>query len=274
MKEITLREEQLIELNILKEFAQFCDQNDLRYFLDSGTLIGAIRHHGFIPWDDDIDVCFLREDYEMFKELAKKNNYYLNSYLKVELEDESFYPYLKVVDTRTVLIEYPHTNPLETGIYIDIFPKDGLMSLDGKEKARAEKVQRLNTRAWIGSFTLGRLKRAGTPKNRILAAAIKAAIPNPEQYKQKAISLAKKYNGMNCPYVSSIVCSGLTGSVPIECFAEQVEVSFEGLTFKAPVGYDTYLRSLYSGDYMTPPPPGKRKTHETIVYWKEGYGEE
>ena len=140
MKKIELREEQLIELDILKAFASFCDNNGLRYFLDSGTLIGAVRHQGFIPWDDDIDVCFLRKDYDRFVALMAQQDNRLNDHIVLELEKDSLYPYLKLVDTRTLMIEYPKTNRVETGIYIDIFPKDGLLSQDKKEQTRAKKV--------------------------------------------------------------------------------------------------------------------------------------
>jgi lipopolysaccharide cholinephosphotransferase len=269
MREISLREEQQIEFNILKEFASFCEKNNLRYFLDSGTLIGAVRHKGFIPWDDDIDVCFLRDDYEKFKSLMFQNDLWLNSYIKLELENDSFYPYLKLVDTRTVLIEYPNSNPLVTGVYIDIFPKDGLKSLEGKEKKRANKVQKYNLLSWVGSFTLGRLKKSKKILDKVFALIIKIFIPNPEKYKTKSINLAMKFSDEVCPYVSSIVCSGLTGGVSKECFENQLEVPFEGENFKIPIGYDTYLKSLYSGDYMVPPPPDKRIAHETIVYWKD-----
>lgn len=274
MKEISLREEQLIELEILKDFAAFCDEHSLRYFLDSGTLIGAVRHHGFIPWDDDIDVCLLREDYELFKSLVLERDLWLNEHLRLSLEKDSFYPYLKLIDVRTVLIEYPNSNPLETGIYIDIFPKDGMKSKGGREKKRAEKVQKFNLYSWIGSFTIRKLKRTGKFRDTLLATIIRILIPNPEKHKRKAIELAKKYSGKDCPYVSSIVCSGLTGCVSKDCFAERIDVSFEGFTFKAPSGYDTYLRSLYPGDYMIPPPPEKRTAHETVVYWKDEFDDE
>ena len=274
MKEISLREEQLIELNILVEFAKFCDDHGLRYFLDSGTLIGAIRHQGFIPWDDDVDVCFLRADYTKFVELMNKQDNRLTEHIKLETEADSLYPYLKLVDTRTVLVEYPHTNPVETGIYIDIFPKDGLLSKDRGEVRRAKKVKRHLLVAWVGTFTFQRLARTGGLKNRIAAAAIKLLIPHPDKYKQKAIALAQKHNGENFSYVSSLVCSGMGGCAPIECFADRVTVSFEGHTFQAPAGYDQYLRYLYKGDYMVPPPPEKRVAHETVVYWKDGFGED
>lgn len=268
MKKIELREEQLIELNILKEFADFCDANNLNYYLDSGTLIGAVRHQGFIPWDDDIDVCFLRKDYERFIKLMAQQNNRLSEHIVLELEDDSLYPYLKLVDTRTVLIEYPKTNPVETGIYIDVFPKDGIRTLEKKEVRRAKKVQRYNLLFWMREFTAPRLARAGGIKNKFCASIIKMIIPNSSKYKHKAIKLAQKYDVDTCDYVSSIVCSGMGGCVNKACFKERIDVSFEGMTFKAPIGYDVYLKSLYSGDYMVPPPPEKRKAHETIVYWK------
>lgn len=269
MKKIGLREEQLIELNIMKEFAAFCDKNELKYFLDSGTLIGAIRHQGFIPWDDDIDVCFLRKDYDRFVELMGKQNNRLNDYIVLELENDSLYPYLKLVDTRTVLIEYPNTNPIETGIYIDIFPKDGVQSKEKKEVKRAKRVQRLNLFFWLRFFTVPKLEKTGGVKNKLVASFIKLVLPQTSKYKQKSIELARKYDVDSCDYVSSLVCSGLVGCAPRSCFDERIDVWFEGQTFKAPIGYDEYLHSLYSSDYMIPPPPEKRIAHETIVYWKE-----
>ena len=269
MKKIELREEQLIELEILKAFAAFCEENRLRYYLDSGPLLGAVRHQGFIPWDDDIDVCFLRKDYDRFVELMAKQDNRLNDHIVLELEKDSLYPYLKLVDTRTVLIEYPKNNPVETGIYIDIFPKDGLLSQGKNEQFRAKMVWNYHLLSWIRAFTVPKWERAGGLKNKLLATAVKILIPNGLKYKEKAIRLARKYSHMDCPYVSSIVCSGLGGCVEKECFGEGVDVTFEGHTFKAPANYDKYLRTLYRGDYMTPPPPEKRIAHETEVYWKD-----
>lgn len=269
MKTIELREEQLIELEILKEFAAFCDLHGLRYYLDSGTLIGAVRHQGFIPWDDDIDVCFMRKDYDRFVELMAKRNNRLTDHIVLELEKDSLYPYLKLVDTRTVLIEYPNNNPVETGIYIDIFPKDGLLSQNAGEAARAKRVLRYNLLYWVGTFTVSKWKRNSGMKYKLLAAGVRLLIPNPLRYKEKAIRLARKYSGQDCPYVSSLVCSGMGGCVEKECFGEGTDVTFEGLTFRAPLNYDKYLSTLYKGDYMVLPPPEKRVAHETRVYWKE-----
>ena len=269
MKKIDLREEQLIELDILKAFAAFCDEHGLRYYLDSGTLIGAVRHQGFIPWDDDIDVCFMRKDYDRFVELMAKQDNRLNDHIVLELEKDSIYPYLKLTDTRTLMIEYPKNNPLETGIYVDVFPKDGLLSQEKKEQKRAKKVLKLNLMSWLRAFTVPKLERAGGFKNKVLAMGIKILIPDALKYKEKAIRLSRKYNHLECPYVSSILCSGMGGCVEKECFGEGVDVTFEGCTFKAPANYDKYLRSLYKGDYMTPPPPEKRHAHETEVYWKD-----
>ena len=100
-REISLREHQLVMLGILKEFAKFCEEHDLSYFLDAGTLLGAVRHHGFIPWDNDLDVCMPRPDFNKFLALLKEKNYRLNDYLVLERPEETIYPFFKIGDTRT-----------------------------------------------------------------------------------------------------------------------------------------------------------------------------
>lgn len=269
MNKIGLREIQLIELEILKYFAEFCENNGLRYFLDSGTLIGAIRHKGFIPWDDDIDVCMLREDYNKFVKLMQKKHCKLTDNILLETEKDSVYPYLKLVDTRTVLVEYPNTNPLETGIYIDIFPKDGLLSTDANEQRRAKRVKQYILYGWLGTFTCKKYLNSDRMIDKIKGMLIKTFIPNPSKWKEKALVLAQKQNDKDCAFVSSLICSGMIGCAPVSCFESQIDVQFEGCTFKAPVGYDQYLHSLYMGDYMELPPEEKRVAHETIVYWKD-----
>ena len=79
---ITLQELQMVEVNVLNEFIKFCDDNDLKYFVVYGTLLGTIRHNGIIPWDNDIDVCMPRYDYQRFIELTEKNG--LNDFIKID----------------------------------------------------------------------------------------------------------------------------------------------------------------------------------------------
>ena len=118
-----------IELEILKHFTNICDSYGLRYFLAGGTLLGAVRHKGFIPWDDDIDVFMPRPDYEIFIHLFEKIN--TSRYLKLshpwDNQNETYLhiPYLKIIDTRTIKYE-KGCNKSHGGLDIDVFPIDGL----------------------------------------------------------------------------------------------------------------------------------------------------
>ena len=119
-----LRRVQLEQLEILKEIDRVCRENEIKYFLDSGTLIGAVRHEGFIPWDDDIDIGMLREDYEKFSKLAPKH---LNkSYLWQSWKNDSSYalPFGKVRKRNTVYIEEKSGITKNCGFYVDVFPFD------------------------------------------------------------------------------------------------------------------------------------------------------
>lgn len=128
MRNISFEEMKKVELEILSFFADFCETHNLRYFLAYGTLIGAIRHKGFIPWDDDVDIQMPREDYDILISLFNIGNdspYRLIS----PLEKQSCYTIVKIIDTRTIKIENGIKNdPL--GIDIDIFPLDGIPSVD------------------------------------------------------------------------------------------------------------------------------------------------
>ena len=118
---MTLDEQKRVMLNILVEFAKFCDEHDLMYYLDAGTLIGAVRHKGFIPWDDDIDVNMPQKDYDKFIELTRNSKGYLSEHIQVEYPENTIYSFLKISDDRTILVEFPAQNPMEVGVYIDVF---------------------------------------------------------------------------------------------------------------------------------------------------------
>lgn len=125
-KEMNLRKLQLAELEILKDFIRVCNELKLTYFLDSGTLLGCIRHEGFIPWDDDIDVSMPREDYEIFLEKGQallKREYFLQSY---KTEPNYTLNFAKIRNSNTTFIESSVKDlNINHGIFIDIFPIDG-----------------------------------------------------------------------------------------------------------------------------------------------------
>ena len=123
MREITLKEMQRIELELLLEFDRLCKKRGLRYYMDGGTLLGAMCYEGFIPWDDDIDLKMPRPDYERFLGLAEE----LPSHIAVEApsKEQCAHVFLKLTDQRTLLLEHAGERINESGVYIDILPMDG-----------------------------------------------------------------------------------------------------------------------------------------------------
>ena len=113
MKLIDNREHKEIMLNILLQVDRFCKENQIQYFLDSGTLLGAIRHKGFIPWDDDMDICMTRPNYDLFLEKVKEKK--IADYIDLYTPEEGLFPYIKICDNRTELVEYPDTLRLKMG---------------------------------------------------------------------------------------------------------------------------------------------------------------
>ena len=110
--------------DILSYFDKVCRDNGLPYSLAFGTMLGAVRHKGFIPWDDDVDVCLLREDYEKLLEILKNNEDDRFKVIDSKINDTYFYNVAKIVDTRTSLIEKKYKKIYGYGVYVDIFPLD------------------------------------------------------------------------------------------------------------------------------------------------------
>lgn len=124
MKEMTLKEMQNFELDILKDFHEFCVSNNIRYSLDGGTLIGAIRHKGFIPWDDDIDVVLPRPDYEKLCSLYQSEKYRLKCF---QNDKNCYLGFARIYDFKYTTFDtrYPWCKDKNVGLWIDIFPADG-----------------------------------------------------------------------------------------------------------------------------------------------------
>ena len=149
MKKIeSLDEIKQIELNVLIYIDQICKKNNIRYFLAYGTLLGAIRHKGFIPWDDDIDITMPRPDYEKFVKIMKKDNsFYDLINLEISKKDYS-YPFAKVYDSRTRINEPWRPMKEEIGVYVDVFPLDGLGNKKEKAEKRARKLLKMTKWIW------------------------------------------------------------------------------------------------------------------------------
>ena len=126
--QITSLELRRIQLDLLIAFDKFCAANELHYSLDYGTLLGAVRHQGFIPWDDDIDISMPRPDYDRFLSLTK-NGLGIYEVRSGEYTPGYFYPIAKMIDPRTILVEHTIGDAHIMGVYLDIFPLDGLIEV-------------------------------------------------------------------------------------------------------------------------------------------------
>lgn len=262
MKELSLQEIKQIELDILKVFHSFCVENNIRYFISHGTLLGAIRYKGFIPWDDDLDVLVPREDYDRLLTLFQDNERY--QLVAFEKNKDYAFPYAKLCDMTTRKVESGYNNGMELGLDIDVFPLDHWD--DDLEKAKLEvKHQKRNM------FRLGLTKLhkpdSINPAKRFVKGIVMTLckLRGSVYYLEKIIQGANKPEQKGSRYMGGKAWNvyGERDILPAEVFAEAIELEFEGEKFFAPIGYDAFLTSLY-GDYLPEPPVEKRKTHHSF----------
>jgi lipopolysaccharide cholinephosphotransferase len=261
-KSSILRRLQLTELEILNEVVRICEKNKLQYFLIGGTLLGAIRHKGFIPWDDDLDIAMPREDYEKFI-LSSKNELSKEYWLHCSGTDPNYWlPFAKVRKKGTVFDEYNSRNIVANkGIYIDIFPLDNAK----KEKSLFQSIQALLCKKLSSIILWKRGFFEGKPKiaiNIILKIVKHKSLMELSTYQQKVMSIYKKSNskyfvnlGSNYNYTKQ--------TIPKDKYYPPVKVEFEGKLFNAPNDWDYILNRIY-GDYMKLPPVEKRITHNPV----------
>ena len=271
MKKIGIDEMRQLMLDMLLKVDTFCEDNNIRYFLDSGTLLGAIRHKGYIPWDDDMDICMLRPDYDRFIKLTHTTS--IAPHLSIQNPEDGLFGYIKICDDRTELIEYPNTLRSKMSVYIDVFPKDGQPDIEKKAVRHCNRAKRLLSLYWFNKYSVRIWKSNGDFAKKVVATVAAPFTKDRVWPLHKAIKVAKQYPIEQSKYCSSILAGGIRGRVPKSCFERATEVEFEGHWLPAPVGYDQYLRKLYeninNGDYMQLPPENQKIIHETEVYWKE-----
>lgn len=263
MNEITdVKEVQQIELDILKDVHAFCRDRSIQYFLCGGTLLGAVRHKGFIPWDDDIDIGMLRPDYERFIREYKSARYGLRC-LETNTYTQAF---AKVVDTRT-LVDERGTTLKNMGVWIDVFPFDG---------APQQNYCPMKTRTWrfVQEIILTRniplFERGWSWRRHCLVLALLPVRLLPNRWLAGILKkIAMRHSSETSPFIGGIVWGyGEKEILPRNIFSGVVPVRFEDLDTFAMSGWRDYLTSLY-GDYMTPPPPEKRKSSHRFKAWSK-----
>lgn len=260
-KNIEVNELKKNQLDILKSIDEYCKKYNLRYFLAYGTLLGAVRHKGFIPWDDDIDIIMLREDYEKFVMNFKDERYKV---FATELFSEYPYPYAKVGDTKTYF-EEEVKDKFAMGVNIDVFPIDKL-----PQYKMSSILRKRNFLQNVWTFKrLPCVKRRGLMKNIILFVLHVLLLPFPMKcIVKKMDSFAKKYRSAETMLCGNLVCGYDPDVYPILDFKESVYLPFEGYSFPCPKNYDNVLKIMF-GDYMKLPPKEKQVSHHHfIAYWK------
>lgn len=260
------------ELKILAEFDRVCRKNQLRYSLSGGTLIGAVRHGGFIPWDDDVDVLMLREDYDRLCCIFQDefpDNYFLQNY-----KTDKKYPnnFAKLLNLNIyALIEETEALDIKKGLCIDIFP-----------------IDRVTINPFIRKFDIGILSVINLLKysslNNVNENAVKriihrllfmvARMVDTSRLNNVENKIRTKYNGGNskitfADYIKPPYRLGRKDIYPYDIFLDYLEMDFEGLSLMAIAGYEQYLRITY-GDYMTLPPEHDRVPGHNFYYYDAG----
>lgn len=269
MKTIELDELKSIQLKIMQVIDDYCHKNHIPYYICSGTLIGAVRHKGYIPWDDDIDICMFRKDYDNFFREFNKNR--KDEYRAINSSNTSNYYLIsgKVVNTNTVMDEYIKW-PEHFGVYVDVFQLDNLPN-------KLKSVNHLNRRIapyrnLLALKTIADNKGRGIIKNAILKVA-SFIIPNrvvPWLIK-RINNLSQKYKDEDTFLVGDIgnYTYGEGEILERDWFDPPVRLSFEGMEFDAPNQYDKVLKQTF-GNYMELPPKERQKSHHLFAaFWKE-----
>ena len=254
LDEITRNKLRQVQLQILDDFVRICQENELRYCLTGGTCLGAVRHKGFIPWDDDVDVIMPRADYTRFIEISLKENnpdFFLDYYMTNPSYGRCFAKYCR---KNTLFIE---PNGLKQSIYIDIFVQDKVPGPEFTSKSKLpifiHKLDAVTT-----------VRREGLNgrdfKTRLIFYATRW-MPIVWFFKWETYLMthfentdAKYYINYGSPY------NLVKETILISEFEPYVQLEFEGKKYNVPRNWDLYLSNIY-GDYMTLPPETKRVAH-------------
>lgn len=267
LKEINdLDEYKKLLLEEVKHFDEFCTENDILYFVFWGSLIGAIRHNGFIPWDDDFDVILFRKDYEKLLSLFNKKN---SRYKLVSFDcDKNFTaPLPKIIDTTTLLIQnYGYKEKVKLGVYIDIFILDDLYD-DYKTSIVTQRSFMKLTKKWdIANSIVFRSKKTFFKDLLRFFYYLPVHLKGYKYYLKKISNKAVRVGNANSKYIGNLAYTGSDAVFSREDFVP-VRHTFENLDLLIPSGYERILTYLY-GDWHQPPNSEKQRPHHSYTCYK------
>lgn len=269
-----LRDLQLVELDILKEFLRICEKYDLQYYALGGTLLGAVRHKGFIPWDDDVDIGMPRPDFIRFGEIAKQE---FPRYIRFcTYQETPGYRYYvpRLTDSRVKVIDSSAAVEQEKEAWIDIFPLDGMPGNKWKRKLHCFRLLFARARVNYSMFSTNiDLKKTNRPFVERAMIAVGKILPvekifQTEKEFRRLDRLMQKY-----PYDTSEYLINFMGIHKLKemfhkkYYGEGADYPFEDVILRGPADYDSVLTQMY-GDYRNPPSKEEMNHHNTRI--KEG----
>lgn len=259
-------------LEIIKKLIEICDEINVNYFVAYGSLIGAVRHKGFIPWDDDFDVIMLRPDYDKFCRYCDEHEKELYPFRLMNHKNTPDYPFtisrLNDLRYRMESVGYPDAG---MGLFIDIYPYDGC----GNDFTKAKKY--IERRKSFYQMCLGLIYSHNFfPTNRSklytiprLFVMVVAKLIGKNYFMNKLENLKNTYDYGSSEYVYCVIWDRAVCPLKKEWFMEKIETTFESLTVSIPKQYKEILTLLY-GDYMQLPPKEEQKaSHNYILYRQE-----
>lgn len=272
MEKELLRRVQLAQLEIAKELKRVCDENGIRYFMDSGTLLGAVRHKGFIPWDDDMDFGMMRDEYERFLKIAPEklsDEYFLQTW-----ESDPYYgmPFAKLRKKGTRYVERnSERSKAHNELFIDIFPYNSYPDSEEDRKQQGFEIKKdFTSLLGLSGATpwlqyQNPVKRASS-RLKFLGVTLYGKLAGRENLIRKYTEAATRFNGQMTKNVFEEGGSAAYDSwvVSRKCFDAYQTLLFEGVEFSAPADADTYLRDVY-GDYMQLPPVKERENRHQVL---------
>lgn len=246
--QLSVADIQKIALDIMKDIDRFCRANAIPYTLSSGTLLGAVRHGGFIPWDDDTDMFMLRKDFDRFVSIYKSDKYKLVYYISCG-EERFPYGFAKVCD-RTTVIENP--SEFANGVFVDVFPLDNVPENPEERKRYMHRVMSIHNRVYHR-------------RKKDIVSIIKSYRHSLKWWLKRLDDTLHEKRYVDSPLVAHIVgASNYRTVIHKERFKTLSDISFEGHDFLAFSDPHSYLEKVYGSDYMTP----KKWAHNIKVYKK------
>lgn len=264
MRELTSNELKEVQMQIMDYIDLFCRKNGIQYTIAFGTLLGAVRHGGFIPWDDDIDIQLLRPEYERFTRLwNEKKDEHPYELVNIESGNNMGYPFGKVHDLNTVTYV---GNIKRTGVFIDVFPVDYVIDSDDY-LLRSKKIERLIEKRFA-CFNWLNIKKSNLPFYKKIKPFLRKPHDSYEEIAVEISSEAKRITqrtAFACDMINGRYSKGMLSS---NVYSDYMDIKFEDRVYRSIKDTETYLTQTY-GDWRTPPPPEKQITHHGFkAYWK------